>query len=648
MFNLGRKPVHIVLIVAAGLMLYLNTLHVPFMFDGVLQIVNVPLVKNFFYFTHPGLTKTIPGYEGFISRYFGYLTFALNYHFNGLNVVGYHLVNICIHLTAALLVYRLVSLTFRTPTLSGKNDQGDSETRAGFTALLAALLFVAHPIQTQAVTYMVQRFASLAAMLYLLSMTCYIRARIAMYEPGRRIFTAGSWFAAALLSALMAFKTKEISYTLPLTVVLYELMFFTENFRKKVFALGLTILAGCGAVFCFLLSGRSVGQLLGYLDQAARLDSSMSRWDYLATECRVIVTYLRLLIFPAGQRMDYDYPVFHSFLNPEVLLSGILLCSLLTAAIYCLYLSRRCSGPHAGNAAYLRITAFGIFWFFITLSIESSIIPIIDVIFEHRMYLPSVGLFMAAAALVSLAGGTGRLIPGWPRTPILAGTAIAILLLAGTTFARNRLWSDPVSFWQDNAAKSPRKGRVFHNLGLALERSGNLEGAMQAYRTASDLCPDPSEPMASLGLIYIKMNRLSEAEEVSRAALTLDPHAIGPHNNIGIVYGIIGRYEEALKEFYQEVKNSPNRAETHNNIGFVYTQQKRYPEAFQEYETCLALDPGYVQAYINRGKTYLAINRQTEAIADFIRALKINPSNEEAAEQLKLAQEPRTQPDIVR
>ena len=178
----------------------------------------------------------------------------------------------------------------------------------------------------------------------------------------------------------------------------------------------------------------------------------MSRWDYLATECRVIVTYLRLLVFPIGQHLDYDYPLYNTFLNPAVLLSGALLCSLLVAAIYSQYLSRKIDDE---RSVLKCVIAFGIFWFFITISIESSVIPIVDVIFEHRMYLPSAGLFMAAAACVSLYGGTNPRIPGWPRTWIVAGAAAVLVLLAGLTVARNQVWRNEVSFWEDNARKSP-------------------------------------------------------------------------------------------------------------------------------------------------------------------------------------------------
>jgi protein O-mannosyl-transferase len=592
-------------------------------------------------------------FGGFVQRYVGNLTFALNYRFNGLNVTGYHLVNIAIHLSASLLVYRLVSLTFRTPFFSGYRSQPEAAARIRFVALLAALLFVVHPLQTQAVTYIVQRLASLAAMFYLLSLTCYARARISQIGPQRSSYTAAAWFAAALLSAGLAMRTKEISFTLPFVVVLYELFFCTGAPRadglksgsaKKMAIAGVlaaAAVAGSVAVFSNRFSGGSLGEIINSIDKATRLQSSLPRLDYLATQCRVLVTYLRLLILPVGQRLEYDYPPSHSFLDLDVLFCLALLLLLFAAALYCLLLSRRKAAQPGPTAPLLRLCAFGIFWFFITISIESSLIPIVDVIFEHRMYLPSAGLFLALSCLISLAGGTGK-VPGWPRMRVLGGVALALVLLAGATLARNALWRDEASFWRDNALKSPQSSRVFHNLGRALENRGDLAGAEAAYRHAAGITgPDRADPLVSLGLIHIKEGRLADALAESQEAVAIAAGSGAAHNNIGMIYGIIGKSDEALGEFYEAARRNPNYAEPYNNIGFVYAQQKRYHEALQAYEKCLALDPGYAQAYVNRGAVFLATGRADQAIVDFRRALQINPSNADAAAQLRQASQSR-------
>jgi len=638
MLLINRKTIHLAIIAVLGVIIYANTLQVPFYFDDYTNIINIPLVKNLAHFTD--FTSVD---QGVGRRYIGYLTFALNYRFHGLDVTGYHLVNIAIHIVASLLVYRLVSLTFRTPHLSEGLDRDAAEARAGFPALLAALLFVAHPLQTQAVTYIVQRFASLAAMLYLLSLTCYIRARLIRNEPGKRAVTAVAWLAAALVSALMAMMTKETAFTLPIVILLYEVLFFTGRLKRKLLAIACAVplLAGSVVTLWAVSSGRPVMEFIGYLDKATRLQTEMSRLDYLATQCRVIVTYLRLVLLPLGQRLEYDYPVYHTFLTSPVYLSAALLCALLAAAVYCLYLSRRPDNAHDNRAALLRVIAFGIFWFFITNTIESSMIPIVDVIFEHRMYLPSAGLFMAIAAAVSLAGEAGSVIPGWPGTKILLVVSGAVLLLAGMTVARNHVWRDEVTLWEDNAEKSLEKGRILLHLGTAYERRGDLVNAELAYREASELSPDQPFSALDLGRIYLLQGKLDDAVKQFRNALAIDPTLAEAHNNIGKIYELKKQDAEALKEYLQAVKLKPYLAETHTNIGDLYARQKRHAEALQEYDKAIASAPEYEQAYINRGKALAATGRNGEARTDFQRALQINPSNAEAAEQLRRAADGR-------
>jgi protein O-mannosyl-transferase len=639
----NRKIVHLLIIVAVGLLIYLRTLQVPFVLDDFESIVNNPLITNFSFFRDLESGSGFFGHAGFASRWFGYLTFALNYRVHGHDLAGYHLVNIAIHLAAALSVYQLVILTFRTPYfLQGQDPvQVDSKTaaRAGFIALLAALLFVCHPLQTQAVTYLIQRLASLVALLYLVSLTCYIRGRLASAGQGRFGVVSLAWFAASLLAAFLAVKTKQNSYTLPIALLCYELMFFNGAGRRKLLRalLALGALAGLAGVAAALWSGRSWGELLGQLDRATRLQTDLSRWDYLATQFRVIVTYLRLVIWPSGQRLDYDYPISRSFLEPDVLFCGALLGTLLAGALYCLYRSRGRGGVPDGKETLLRLVAYGIFWFFITISIESSIIPIVDVIFEHRVYLPLAGLFMAAAALISLAGGECAQLPGWPKLPVLAGLAGVLLLFSGLTVARNNVWLSEVGLWEDNSWKCPKKARVYLNLGSAAERAGDMVGAESAYSTAITIAPDSAFSRLDLGRLYQQWNRQDDALAQFREALRVDPGMGEVHNNIGSILETKKQYDEALKEYQLAVQSKPYLAVPYCNIGAIYVRQARFDAALKEFDKAIVRDPSYLQAFVNRGSAYLASGRRSEAVADFRRALQINPGNAEALQQLKAA-----------
>ena len=633
MFRHDSKLIHFAIIVVLGVLIYVNTLDVPFYLDDYRELAASPLIKSFSYlFRH----IAAGGIGGLISRNFGYLTFAFNYQIGDLNVVGYHLVNIAIHLMAALALYSFVCLTLRTPFFSDNQGYETVENRVGYIALATALLFVAHPLQTQAVTYIVQRFASLAALLYLASMNCYVRARLNMNKPEKPLPLICAWFVAAIVAALLAFMSKQNTVTLPLMIILYEFMFFTKDLKKKAAVLCICCaVAVAGMAILFVAAGKPAGELLAGLDRATTAEPGFSRLDYLATQLRVLVTYLRLLIFPVGQQLDYYFPLYTSFLNRDVLMSAILLSALFAGALYCMVLSRRKECRYGDASPLFRLTAFGIFWFFVALSVESSIIPITDVIVEHRMYLPSAGIFMAVTACVSLFGGTGRLGAGWPRTSVLAGTALVVLILGVMAVARNQVWRDDVGFWEDNASRSPLNARVLNNLAQAKLARRDLRGAEQAFLKALALNAYEAETLVNLGQLYFKWNRLDEAQEQYRRALSVNPDMAQAHMGLGSVYARQLRTDNALQEFSRALELDPDLADAYNDIGLMYVRQRKIKEAVESYNNAIEHNPDSSAAYVNRGLVFLGIGRRSEAITDFRRALAIDPGNATATAQLR-------------
>ena len=363
--------------------IYSNTFDASWHFDD-----NTAIVENY----------SIRDLKGTIlaggSRWIGFITFALNYHFGKLDVFGYHLVNICIHLISAILVYFLVLLSFKTPYLK---DTKISHYKASLS-LASGLIFVAHPIQTQAVTYIVQRFTSLATLFYLFSLVLFIKARL-QNLGGKRFYSPShlGCYLGSLLAAYLAMKTKEISITLPAIILLYEFCFFSPSLRallRKLLYLipflltffivplsryGIGLIGISGGTFIGIAE---VGDVIG---QATQETKAIPRTHYLLTQFNVIVTYIRLLFFPVNQNLDYDYTISRTLFEFPTLLSFLFL---VFTVIFGVWMFRRS-----------RLISFGIFWFFVTLSVESSIIPIRDVIFEHRVYLPSVGfvIFLTVA-----------------------------------------------------------------------------------------------------------------------------------------------------------------------------------------------------------------------------------------------------------
>ncbi|KAB2950845.1 MAG: hypothetical protein F9K18_14705, partial [Thermoanaerobaculia bacterium] len=367
-----------------GALAWAGSLAVPFVFDDYPHLVENPLVRDLGYFTG-ARDAAASGASDFQlgalrTRPVALLTFALNYRAHGLEVTGYHVTNVVLHLLAGLLVLHLVRRTLALPAFAGSRLTRIRES----LALLVAALFVVHPIQTQAVTYVVQRMASLAALLALAALAAWLEARLAT-GPGQKSL----FFALSLAAFAAALASKQNVATFPVLIVLFDVAFLGAR-PLRALARGLPWLA-LSALAAFRLLGApgSLAQTLDAAAQASRVETAVSRLDYLLTEARVVVTYLRLMVLPTGQNLDWEVPL-ETRLTPAVALSLVFLGALLAGSVFLL-------GQRSTRDAGWRLVGFGGVWFFVALAVESSLIPIVDVLFEHRLYLPSVGFLLAAA-----------------------------------------------------------------------------------------------------------------------------------------------------------------------------------------------------------------------------------------------------------
>ncbi len=538
-----RDALAVAAVVALGLFSYSNALGGAFVFDDVRQIRDNPIIRD--------LGSFLPGrYAGLPNRYVAYLTFALNYRLGGLATAGYHLVNVVIHVANALLVYALVRLTFRTPRLKASALARSSRA----IAAVAAALFVAHPLQTQAVSYVAQRLTSLATTFYVGTVVLYAALRLgdgALRSRWRAV--AGG--VAVVATALLAMKTKEIAFTLPLAVVLYEVSFLEGAVRSRLLRLA-PVLATLPVIPLATLGARAAGDpgVLARVAASTRVDTSLPRLEYLTTQLVVVVRYLGLLVFPAGQNLDHDVPVYRSILEPRVAASLALLAALAALAVF---LYRRTSKPGAPGALdpAARVVAFGVAWFFLALAVESSVIPISDLMVEHRVYLPSVGLFVAAATALAAAA---RRIPriDAARATVLAGT-LAAVVLSVATLARNEVWADDLSLWSDAALKSPRKPRPFVNLGTALALSGRRELGARVLRQAVALDPSSAYARAQLAAALLTLGRTAEAEPELREVLRLAPRDPEGLYNLATLLWTTARREEARDLFARFLAVAP-------------------------------------------------------------------------------------------
>jgi cytochrome c-type biogenesis protein CcmH/NrfG len=404
-------------------------------------------------------------------------------------------------------------------------------------------------------------------------------------------------------------KSKEIAFTLPLVIIVYEFTFFKSSLRRKLLFLLPVLLTLIIVSISVLRSDKSLGEMLSDVSESTRLQTSMPRWDYLMTQMRVITTYIRLIVLPINQNLDYDYPIEHSIFTPPVFFSFLFLSAIFGTALYLLSLSRQGSkGEGQGQGGmvpstfhhslltdhFSRLIAFGILWFFITLSVESSLIPIRDVIFEHRMYLPSVGLFAAITTAVFLAAQRLRM-----ERIAISILVLTTLIFSGVTYARNTVWMSKITFWEDIIKKSPNKPRAHNNLGAVYYSQGRMEDALREFQLALRIKPDFADAHNNLGSVYAAQGLMDKATREFQSALLLKPDYADAHYNLGKFYFASGRMDEALREFQAAVKLKPDYADAHNNLGAVYETLGRVDDALREYQTSLQIDPGNIPARKN-------------------------------------------------
>jgi tetratricopeptide (TPR) repeat protein len=516
----------------------------------------------------------------FPTRPIGMLTFAINYNIHKLDVWGYHLVNLIIHLTNAFLVWWLAWLTLSTPVM--KN--AEINRHKTIVAFLTGLLFVTHPLATQSVTYIAQRFASLATLFYLLSLILFVQGKL--WQGNRNI----PWFlfGGSLICAVLGMLTKEIVFTLPFAILLYDYCFLkTVPWKLEIKDKSLIISFIMLLIFILLFF---ISQSLNIFDTQPPDQGyaySISMKEYFLTQFSVILTYIRLFILPINQNLDYDYQISSSFFQLKTFFSFSLLLGILAAGVL---LFKR-----------YRLISFGIFWFFLTISVESSIIPISqNVIFEHRTYLPGFGFFLA------LTGAFFYLARGKYFKVVL----IIILIIASIntvlTYQRNKIWLNEYTLWADCVKKSPNKARPNNSFGLVLFGEGKTMEAMHYYNKAIRLTPDYAGVYTNRGNAYAKLGQLQLAFEDFSKSIRLKPDYAESYYNRGTVYGKLpGRYQQAIEDLNKAITLNPNYIKAYNNRGIIYGELGQYQLAIENFNKAISLKKDYADAYNNRAYFYL-------------------------------------------
>ncbi len=552
-------------IVLAGALAYGSAFPGAFVFDDAPNVSRNRQLDRLSDFLPGG-----PGWSTQPNRAVTFATFAIDRAIAGNDPSFHRGVNLAIHLGSALLVLALVLSGFRTPRVRSSV----LAPQAWAVGLVAGLLFATHPIQTQAVTYVVQRLTSLATLFYLLAAVLYVRWRLARDggEAGWRSWLA---YGGSLLSALLAMRSKEIAFTLPLALLLLEAVFFDGPWRRRILGLAPFLAAMALIPATLLLSSAPALAFEQDVIEPTRVQTDMARLDYLLTQFTVVARYLGLLVLPVGQTVDHDVALRTSLADPAVLGSAALLLALAAAAAGLLL------GTSPGRARPLdpavRLAALGIAWFFLALSVESSVIPIVDLMYEHRVYLPFAGLSISVATVLAL--GVRRIAPGRTAALTAAVGLLVAALLGGLTWRRNQAWASEVALWTDAVEKTPRKARPRHNLGVALNALGRRAEAMALLREAVRLDPGYALGHESLGVALSDAGRPAEAESHFRRAIELDPKAAAPWYDLGTLRFDSRRYAEAIPFLEQAVARRPGYADAYANLGACWNGLGRPADA---------------------------------------------------------------------
>jgi len=609
MFN--RPMFNLILIVVLGIIIYSNTLNSPFIWDDDKLILNNAAIRNLSNFTD---------FSG--TRYLTYLSFALNYRLNGYDVTGYHVFNIAVHIINAILVYFLIIMVFKTPVFKEKRISELSSV----LALFSGLLFVSHPVHTMAVTNINQRSVPLATLFFLLAIIAFIKAKLSSGDFFSKKHLP--FYVLSVVSAVFAMKCKEISFTLPIVIFIFDRYFFgkEQSFKKSLVYLIPVLLT-----LLIIPLSKPQADVFNQADQSlfriegetalsvvdAKL-SNIPRKDYMLTGLRAVLTYMRLFFVPANLNLAYDYPIYRSFLDPNVFLSFFVLLIILTSAVY-LFMK-------AGETNRERnlLISFGIIWFFINLLLESFVVVLNYVIFEYRLYLPSVGIMLVLTSVTGhVIGRTSKAL----RYLSISVFVVVIAIFSAATYMRNSVYKNAITVWEDVVGKSPALKTAHNNLGVAYEKQGLFSEAMEKYKVALKLNPNYAEAHYNLGNVSVKQGDLSKAIEQYKEALKLSPDYAEVRYNLGNAYAKTGRLDEAVEEYKNALKLNPDIVMAHNNLGNIYAMQGRLGEAVEEYKMALRLNPDYEIVHANLGNIYIQEGRLNEAIAEYKAAIKITPDN---------------------
>lgn len=580
----GRLILLAALVLAlAALAAYSSSFSGPFVYDDVQSIPENPTLRQLWppweALSPPAGGTTVGG------RPVLNVSFALNYAFGGSAVFGYHLGNLLIHVLAGLTLFGLVRRTLLLPRFSAKFASA-----ALPVAWIAALLWTLHPLQTEAVTYMVQRAESLMGLFFLLTLYGFVR--------GVQSERPAGFYLLAIVACALGMGTKEVMATAPLLVLLFDRTFVAGSFgaawraRRNCY-LGLAatwILLG----WLVINNGGNRGGSIGF-------GIGVSWWAHTLTQFEAMVRYLWLSLWPHPLAFDYG-PTWAKGAG-EVILYAAIVLPLVAGTLLELWRNR----PLGFLGA----------WFFVILAPTSLMPGPTQMIVEHRLYLS------LAAVTVLVAAGAYHF--GGRR--ILAALLVAACALGVLTFRRNQDYRTDLALWQDTVAKRPENPIAHDNLGAALSSRGRKQEAMAEFEVSVRIDPTNPEGNINLGEALSAAGRPQEALEHLLRALPLAFNHPALQLNLGTTLDRLGRTREAVMYYERALRIKPEFAEAHNNLGDVYLRLGQPELARPQIEEALRIKPDYPEAHYNLAFILAAKGQLTEATAEFEIGRRLQPDN---------------------
>jgi tetratricopeptide (TPR) repeat protein len=586
-----RKKVSVFIILFIIILsIYSNTFHSSWHFDDEPNITGNPNLQ-LREFSWQNIKKTFyahPSEPGNFYRPVACLSFALNYYFGKYNVVGYHIVNISIHFLAAIFLFLLLYHTLNLPLLKARYG-----TNSYLIALLSTILWAINPIQTQAITYIVQRMASMAGMLYIISMYLYLKGRTATKNPAKIIL-----FLLCATSTILALGSKENAIMIPFSLFLYDFLLIQgisrENRKKhlKILLVAIIMTLSIGIIYFSFFDTTFFSFFELYEKRVFTL------WERLLTQPRVIIFYISLIFYPVSTRLSigHDIVVSQSFFDPPTtILCIILIIGMVIGAIYI--------------AKKEPLISFSVLFFFLNHIPESTILPL-EIVFEHRNYTPSMFFFVPITIGVVYAISYFS----YKRSMQVIIALSMILVIIGqshSTFMRNFTWKNEESLWIDCTDKYPEIYRCRHNLSKYYEAHNQNKKAIVEYKKALDLesihrKDEKAMTYYNLGVIYLLSREFKKAKGYFSQAMEIDPCSPGAHNNQAIVLAATTNdYQEVGNELQKAITCNPASTHARSNLGILLVKSGRIDVGIMEIKKALETDPNNVVTILRLGYAYM-------------------------------------------